>query len=72
MNLKPLLHAATYGFLLGSALVMTVTFMFAYFQPDKAITVYIDSYNEANVELVWLILSWATMAVYFFMFGRKE
>jgi hypothetical protein len=44
------------GFLAGTTLVMMVTFMIAFLSPDKMVLVTINTYHEAVIELVFLII----------------
>jgi len=46
------------GYLLAWHLVFTYDFLVAYFSPAKAVIIYIDRYQEANIELIILGSGW--------------
>jgi len=58
------IFASHYFFLLMTLLVFTITFLKAYFTPEKAVTIYINTKGESNLELLLLIFLWI-VPVYF-------
>jgi len=57
MELKSLLICVTLGILIGTYLTFAYTFLLAYKTKEKEATIYIDKYNEAEIELIVLIIS---------------
>jgi len=54
--IKDWVLAISFGSWIGSNLTMLITFFKAYLTPEKAVTVYIDLYHEANIEAIILPL----------------
>lgn len=46
------------SFFLSATILMTVTFLVAYFSPAKAVTIYIDNFKEATPELIYIVFAW--------------
>jgi energy-coupling factor transporter transmembrane protein EcfT len=64
LRLKFISFSIGLGFLLGTVIVMIMTFMIAYFNPSKSVLVTINTYNEANFEF-WMIMVCVPFTIYF-------
>ena len=52
---KTIVKVFALGWMLAVYLVITLTFLTAYGNPSKTVTVAIDHYNEADIELIMLL-----------------
>lgn len=68
MNLKPMFRILGLANLMSCWVVLTLTFMAAYFGGDYSILVTINEYHEAHIELAMMLLLFpATIYTLFFM-----
>ena len=65
------LYKIGFIFLIGSALLMVHTFLFAYFSPGKTITIGINWMAEAHLEL-FIILVFLPLTLYMLYDTRKN
>jgi len=59
INIKKFSTMIAASCLLGVYITFTYVFFVAYFNPAKAVTIYINRYSEADIEAVILILGYA-------------
>jgi hypothetical protein len=75
-HLKLIITSYTLGSLVGVYLVMFATFLIAFLNPPSySVTVLINEYNEAHIELVMLSLGLVTMAIngyWYLKNGKKD
>lgn len=57
-------------YLMSTAVMMTITFLAAYLNPDKSINVTINSYGEANFELGLILLGSIAATILFIQLIR--
>lgn len=74
-NLKARIRKAylVFGFttLVGLSLAMSVSFMLAYFSPDKVVTFHVNLLGEANIELALFVIAIPTIFYMFEFIGKK-
>ena len=61
----------SWSILLSSFVTLFITFVLAYTMPDKSVTIYINHYGEANLE-IFLLLFGAISIVYMIRKGMKD
>ena len=56
MSFKEIIDLSTFVILISSFFILFITFILAYLHPSKAVTLHINTYNEANIELFVLCI----------------
>jgi len=66
----------TFGYMFGlsNSIVIFITFMKAYCSPTKAVKVTINTFNEANIEIVFItiIMGIIILGLYYLIRGMKN
>ena len=63
-----------YTFGLSNSIVLFITFMKAYFSPTKAVLITINTFNEANIEMVFVPITViiTIIGLYYLIGGMKN
>lgn len=73
MNSKIWFRLIGFSFLVGTWFLFVITFLQAYTAPDKAITIMIDNYHEAQIEFFLIILSVPFIAYFIkYIFSKMQ